>query len=280
MYSPARAGKTGNLEREQQPLWKKLKLILLFNPVTQWIDTTHMMRLHIHDKSVSKGKQALGAIGHGARALTPRQGKEEGTPSSHHQIKGFVDSYGIDMGEYDPSDLKEYTTFEDFFARRHRHGARPIFKDDDDSHAVTVADSRVVVYDTVDETKRLWIKGRDFTMAQLVMDLQLGQRLSNAAVASFRLSPQDYHRYHSPVSGTVKQYRGMPGDYYQVDPVALQSKVDILTRNRREYVVLETKEFGDVLFVAIGATDVGTVRYGIAVQHRPRMFTWGCASKH
>ncbi|KAL1840156.1 hypothetical protein VTK73DRAFT_3838 [Phialemonium thermophilum] len=91
------------------------------------------------------------------------------------------------------------------------------------------------------------------------MDTQLGARFREAAVASFRLSPQDYHRYHSPVSGTVRLFRSMPGDYYQVDPVALHSGVDILTRNARDYVVIETEEFGDVLFVAIGATDVGTV---------------------
>ncbi|KAH0597151.1 hypothetical protein MHUMG1_05461 [Metarhizium humberi] len=69
----------------------------------------------------------------------------------------------------------------------------------------------------------------------------------------------DYHRYHSPVQGEVKTYQSLPGDYYQVDPVALQSKVDILTRNRRDHVVIETREFGNVLFAAVGATDVGSV---------------------
>jgi phosphatidylserine decarboxylase precursor len=92
------------------------------------------------------------------------------------------------------------------------------------------------------------------------MDVQLGSLFDRATVASFRLSPQDYHRYHSPVTGKIKLFRSVPGDYYQVDPVALRSKVDILTRNRREYVVIETEAFGDVLFVAIGATQVGSVK--------------------
>jgi phosphatidylserine decarboxylase len=52
----------------------------------------------------------------------------------------------------------------------------------------------------------------------------------------------------------------MPEDYYQVDPVALNSRVNILTRNAREYILIESGEFGMVLFVAIGATDVGSVR--------------------
>ncbi|KAK2471317.1 hypothetical protein H9L39_17548 [Fusarium oxysporum f. sp. albedinis] len=70
---------------------------------------------------------------------------------------------------------------------------------------------------------------------------------------------QDYHRYHSPVTGKIKLFRSIPGDYYQVDPVALNSQVDILMRNRKAYIIIETAEFGDVLFVAIGATNVGSV---------------------
>ncbi|KAI0134848.1 putative phosphatidylserine decarboxylase [Daldinia grandis] len=233
--------KTGKLTREQQPLTKKIKLLLLFNPLTEWIDTTHLMRFWIHNKSV-------------------RKGEEEGTPASHSQIQTFVDTYGISMSDFEPSDIEQYRTFEDFFVRAHRPGSRPIDASDDPAGAVVVADSRVVAYDSVAETKKLWIKGTDFTITNLVMDMQLGQHFGDAAVASFRLSPQDYHRYHSPVTGAIKAFRSIPGDYYQVDPVALQSDVNILTSNARSYIVIETEQFGDVLFVAIGATDVGTVR--------------------
>ncbi|KAI1463813.1 putative phosphatidylserine decarboxylase [Daldinia caldariorum] len=233
--------KTGQLMREQQPLTKKIKLLLLFNPLTEWIDTTHLMRLWIHNKSV-------------------RKGVEEGTPASHGQIRAFVDTYGINMDDFEPSDVEKYRTFEDFFVRAHRPGSRPIDSPDDPAGAVVVADSRVVTYESVAETRKLWIKGTDFTMKNLVMDTQLGEHFADAAVASFRLSPQDYHRYHSPVTGATKTFRSIPGDYYQVDPVALQSGVNILTSNARSYLVIETEQFGDVLFVAIGATDVGTVR--------------------
>ncbi|KAI1383768.1 putative phosphatidylserine decarboxylase [Hypoxylon trugodes] len=233
--------KTGTLTREQQPLLKKAKLLLLFNPLTSWIDTTHLMRLWIHNKSI-------------------RAGEAESTPSSHAQIRSFVETYNIDMSSFHPSDIEAYTTFEDFFIRAHRPGSRPTTSPSDPTLATVVADSRVVTYASVGETKKLWIKGRDFTMTNLVMDTQLGARFTDAAVASFRLSPQDYHRYHSPVTGTVRMFRSVPGDYYQVDPVALQSDVNILTSNARSCVVIETRHFGDVLFVAIGATDVGTVR--------------------
>ncbi len=164
------------------------------------------------------------------------------------------------MADFEPSDLNRYRTFAEFFTRHHAQGSRPIYEAGNPLKAVVVADSRVVVYDSVAQTKKLWIKGYDFSITNLVMDTKLGQAYGDAAVASFRLSPQDYHRYHSPVSGTIKMYRSLPGDYYQVDPIALRSDVDILTRNARVYVLIETEEFGDVLFVAIGATNVGTVR--------------------
>jgi phosphatidylserine decarboxylase len=181
------------------------------------------------------------------------------------------------MADFDPSDVESYATFEDFFVRKHASNARPIHEASNPREAVIVADSRVVVYPTVTATKELWIKGKNFTIENLIdADNRKAMRDNNGAgekpgersraepwhdgaVASFRLSPQDYHRYHSPVSGTVKWYKAIPGDFYQVDPLCLQSPVDILTRNARCCVCIESKEFGQVLFVAIGATDVGDV---------------------
>lgn len=251
---------------------KKLKLLLLFNPLTEWLDTTHAMRLYIHDESVRAGTTNPPCTPSFVKLVTQHNftaGKKEGTPASKQQIKSFIDAYGINMNDFEPSDVEKYDTFESFFTRRHRPDSRPIYEQDDPTKAVVVADSRVVVYESVSSLKTLWVKGRDFSIPQLVMDTKLGADFADGAVASFRLSPQDYHRYHSPVEGKIKVFRSIPGDYYQVDPVALHSGVDILTRNRREFVVIETKEFGDVLFVAIGATDVGSVQYVLNLSRFP-----------
>ena len=163
------------------------------------------------------------------------------------------------MDDFTPSDIEKYDTFEDFFVRQHRTGSRPIFERNDPAKAVVGADSRLVVYPTVAETKELWIKGRNFTIANLIQDQVMAKPWHNGAIASFRLSPQDYHRYHSPVAGTIEWYNQIPGEYYQVDPLCLRSDVDILTSNARCALVIDSKEFGKVLFVAIGATNVGTV---------------------
>ncbi|KAF7592342.1 hypothetical protein BBP40_000325 [Aspergillus hancockii] len=232
--------KTGEFTREQQPLLKKLKLLLLFNPLTEWIDRTHLLRLWTHEESL-------------------REGVIEGRPESHAKIKRFIEFYKINMSHFEPSDPEAYSTFEDFFIRKHAPGARPIHAPEDPTKAVIVSDSRVVVYPTVEATRRLWIKGNEFTISNLISDVDRAKRWENGAVASFRLSPQDYHRYHSPVQGKVKWFKRIPGYYYQVDPIALRSSVDVLTENARCCVGIESEEFGDVLFVAIGATNVGTV---------------------
>lgn len=180
------------------------------------------------------------------------------------------------MNDFEPSDIHSFKTFEDFFVRKHAPGSRPIFAAQDPTHAVIAADCRVVVYPTVLETKKLWIKGKHFTIEDLIQDKQRAQIWADGAVASFRLSPQDYHRYHSPVSGRVSWFSQIPGDYYQVDPVALLSDVDILTRNARCCVQIDTEEFGRVLFVAIGATDVGKVEYA---QRVPSCSFWSNSNR-
>jgi phosphatidylserine decarboxylase len=118
----------------------------------------------------------------------------------------------------------------------------------------------MVAYERVELARQLWIKGNSFSISQLLQSQDLAIPFQNGAVASFRLSPQDYHRYHSPVQGKVKWWKSIPGDYYLVDPWCVRSKVNVLGMNDRSAVCLETKEFGDVLFVAIGASEVGTVK--------------------
>lgn len=83
---------------------------------------------------------------------------------------------------------------------------------------------------------------------------------NNGAIACFRLSPQDYHRYHSPVSGTISWFKQLGGEYYGVDPLATSSTLDVLAKNDRVCIEITSPEFGNVMFIAIGAEDVGKIR--------------------
>ncbi len=82
----------------------------------------------------------------------------------------------------------------------------------------------------------------------------------NGAIACFRLSPQDYHRYHSPVSGTICWYKQLCGEYYGVDPLATMSTVDVLAKNDRVCIEITSPDFGHVMFIAIAAEDVGKIK--------------------
>lgn len=74
---------------------------------------------------------------------------------SSNKIQAFIDFYHIDMKDFEPPDPSAYATFEDFFVRHHAPRSRPIYEEDNMAKAVVVADSRVVAYPSVSQTKAL-----------------------------------------------------------------------------------------------------------------------------
>jgi phosphatidylserine decarboxylase len=76
-----------------------------------------------------------------------------------------------------------------------------------------------MVFETVSEATRLWIKGREFTVARLLGDAYRdeAERYTGGALAIFRLAPQDYHRFHVPVNGTIGRMTDISGEYYTVN---------------------------------------------------------------
>lgn len=84
----------------------------------------------------------------------------------------------------------------------------------------------------------------------------------NGSLVIFRLAPQDYHRFHVPVSGTIEKFVDIPGCLYTVNPIAVNSKYcNVFTENKRVVSIISTREFGKVAFVAIGATMVGSITF-------------------
>jgi len=234
---------TGEIKREQQPIIMKIRLLLFFNPLMYALDrSSQAFRYYLYKKTI-------------------KQYNKEASPTSQDEIKAFIDFYGVNMDHFEPSDYRKYGSFREFFVRPHTKESRHLDSPNDDTVAVSTTDSRLVVYDTVAETKRLWLKGHGFTIKRLLNDAKLARIWENGAVAVFRLSPQDYHRYHSPVSGTVKRYHHVPGEFFGVDPLATRSMIDVLGRNERTWIHIESPEFGQVMFIAIGAEDIGKIRF-------------------
>jgi phosphatidylserine decarboxylase len=75
----------------------------------------------------------------------------------------------------------------------------------------------------------------------------------------FRLAPTDYHRFHFPVSGKLSGITKIQGNYYSVNPIALRKRIKIFCENKREYQIIKSPVFGNVIMVEIGATMVGSI---------------------
>lgn len=204
-------------------------------------------------------------------ALSEREGRYADTEESVKEIAPFLAEYAdvIDTSEIE-GDVSSFNTFNKFFYRKLRAGARPVAHPGQPEVVVSGADCRLMVYETVDAATRFWIKGRRFSLAGLLADTDPERPLSapftGGSLVILRLAPQDYHRFHSPVAGVVRSVADVPGQLLTVNPVAVNSTfANVFTENKRSVMVISTQEFGDVAFVAIGATIVGSINWTVAV---------------
>ena len=189
-------------------------------------------------------------------------------PESAEDIPGFVEYHELNMDEA-LHPVSHFNTFNDFFSRRLKPDARPIHRPADAACAVLPADARTLVFSSVAQSQELWIKGENFALETLLQDAGLAGAFAGGALMISRLAPQDYHRFHFPVTGTVARITHIAGEYYTVNPVAVRSGIDVYGANRRALCVVETAHFGRVCVVVIGATMVGSIvftcREGAAV---------------
>jgi phosphatidylserine decarboxylase len=195
-----------------------------------------------------------------------QEGKLYDSPNSAASIPSFVSTYSLDTSELLEPDTTKYKTFNEFFSRKLKPNARPVENADDPLAICSAADCRLTVYQTVDLAKQFWIKGREFTISNLLGEDPSSEKSSvfdGASVAVFRLAPADYHRFHSPIDGTVADTDivHIPGQYYTVNPQAVNEPgFDVFTANTRSVLYLTHAATGlPVAFVAIGALLVGSI---------------------
>ena len=198
------------------------------------------------------------------KQLTLKQGKKMDSPRSASGIHVFIRTHHLNVSEIEKP-VADYPTFNQFFFRKLKAGVRSCDSPDDDNVCVSAADCRLMLLDTVDEAKRLWIKGRHFSVGELLgaadKDGQLSAKFTGGSVAIFRLAPQDYHRWHWPVAGKVQVRTPIDGEYNTVNPLAVRKDVDVFTDNHRSICPIDTEQFGLVVLVAIGASMVGSINF-------------------
>lgn len=222
------------------------------------------------DKAKSKRVRSL------LRKLSIKQGIKFDHPLLTRDIASFINFHKLDLSDCLVNDYTKFTSFNDFFYRKLRAGARPIESPEDDRIVVSPADCRSTTFATVDDATTLWIKGRNFSVAKLFngnfnnLEKSDFYKPEKCSLGIFRLAPQDYHRFHSPVAGKIGPIKHIEGEYYTVNPMAIRSDLDVYGENVRVIVPIETAQFGTVVFVGIGAMMVGstilTVEEGQTVQ--------------
>jgi len=170
---------------------------------------------------------------------------------SADKIQSFVNNYDIDLSNVQK---QKFDTFNDFFIRK----LKRINVDMDSLTVVSPADGKVLAYQNVNNEDFI-IKGHKFNLEAFLNNSLLSNKYRQGSLMIFRLCPTDYHRFHFPVSGHISQPVSIIGEYYSVSPIALRKRIEILCQNKREYTIISTKNFGDVIMAEVGATMVGSI---------------------
>jgi phosphatidylserine decarboxylase len=152
-----------------------------------------------------------------------------------------------------------YKSFDAFFTRSLRSGARPI----SDVPLVSPSDGTVSAVGPIDDASRLFVKGQPYEVGELLGSRTDARRFSGGSFCVIYLSPRDYHRVHSPVDGFVEQVRAIEGELYPVNAIGERHISKLFVRNRRVVVDMLSESTGRVALVMVGAMIVGKVSINV-----------------
>ncbi len=171
-------------------------------------------------------------------------------------IRWFVGRYGVDMAEALDADIAGYKSFNEFFARPLKAGARPLA----DAAFVCPVDGAISQFGAIDDEHMLQAKGHRFTTAELIGgDAALAAEFRHGSFANLYLSPKDYHRLHMPCDGVLTRMIHVPGALFSVNPVTARGVPNLFARNERVVCVFASPEHGPFAMVLVGATIVGSM---------------------
>ena len=153
-----------------------------------------------------------------------------------------------------------WSSFDEFFTRTLRDGARPM--DPDPRVIVSPADGRLDSIGRVEPGRRYLVKGRPYSVDELVGDPEEAARYEGGGGCVVYLSPRDYHRVHAPAGGVIRQIRSLPGDYYPVNAIGMKHVPNLFVRNRRVAIAIDTPPetgLGRITVVMVAAIVVGRI---------------------
>ena len=171
---------------------------------------------------------------------------------THFVIKAFAKKYNVDMNEAKKENFSDYESFNQFFIRELKDGARKI--NENPTALCLPADGRVSQIGHIDDERLLQAKGHFFSLSDLLAgDEELVNTFKNGEFATIYLSPRDYHRVHMPCDATLRKMIYVPGDLFSVNPFLAEHVPNLFARNERVICVFDTA-FGPMVQILVGAT--------------------------
>lgn len=177
-------------------------------------------------------------------------------------INRFIARYGVNMAEAAQPDPAAYSTFNEFFTRALKPGARPLAQAD----WICPVDGAISQFGPLDGERLFQAKGHSYTATSLVGgDAELARQFIGGHFATLYLSPRDYHRIHMPAEGRLTRMIHVPGELYSVNPATARGVPGLFARNERVVCVFDGAH-GPFVMALVGATIVGsmaTVWHGV-----------------
>lgn len=184
-------------------------------------------------------------------------------------IRRFVARYGVNMGEAAEPDISAYKSFNDFFTRPLKPGARPLAE----APLVCPVDGAISQLGAIEGDQIFQAKGHSYsTTALLGGDAALAARFHGGHFATLYLSPKDYHRIHMPCEGRLRRMVHVPGALFSVNPTTARGVPGLFARNERVVCLFDRPTGEPFVLVLVGATIVGsmaTVWHGVVNPPRP-----------
>jgi phosphatidylserine decarboxylase len=188
-------------------------------------------------------------------------GSLQDTSWSRNKIPSFVKRYDIDLHDFLPQEHHTpedpYESFNTFFIRKFKEGKRLFVSE---THKLPAfAEGRYLAYERVSRDELFPVKGQYLSSSALLEHPQWNQSFEGGPLVIARLCPVDYHRFHFPDEGTVLDYFQRGKKLHSVSPLALQARDSIFCENERHITILQTKQFGLLAYIEVGAICVGKI---------------------
>ena len=184
-------------------------------------------------------------------------------------IRRFVRRYRVDMAEAAEPRVEAYASFNDFFTRALKAGARPLAAAD----LVCPVDGAISQFGAIRSGQLFQAKGHAYSATALLGgDAGLAAAFADGHFATLYLSPRDYHRFHMPCAGTLRRMLHVPGELFSVNPTTARGVPGLFARNERVVCLFDDAQGRPFVLVLVGATIVGsmaTVWHGLVNPPRP-----------